>query len=123
MYHLIRDGNEWKTAFHTCYGSYEWLVMPFSLTNTPLTFQRFMNTIFTDMRNVCVVVYLDDILIYSDNKEDHQKHVWEVLRCLRKHGLYAKPEKCEFHLESMEYLGYRLAPSGLMMAQNKIQTI
>ena len=105
------------------YGSYEWLVMPFGLTNAPSAFQRFMNTIFADMLDVCVVVYLDDILIYSDNKEDHQKHVREVLRCLQKHSLYAKPEKCEFHSESMEYLRYCLAPSGLTMAQNKIQTI
>ena len=97
--------------------------MPFGLTNAPLAFQRFMNTIFTDMLDVCVVVYLDDILIYLDNKEDHRKHVREVLCRLQKHGLYAKPEKCEFHSESVEYLGYCLAPSGLTMAQNKIQTI
>ena len=124
-YHLvcIADGDEWKTAFRMCYGSYEWLMMPFGLTNAPSAFQRFMNMIFADMLDVCVVVYLDDILIYSDNKEDQRKHVQEVLRHLRKHGLYAKPKKCEFHLESMEYLGYCLAPSGLMMAQNKIQTI
>ena len=107
-YHLMRiaNGDKWKTAFHTCYGSYEWLVMPFSLTNTPSAFQRFMNMIFADMLNVCIVVYLNDILIYSDNKEDHRKHIQEVLHHLRKHGLYAKPEKCEFHSESVEYLGY-----------------
>ena len=125
VYHLVRiaDGDEWKTAFRTCYGSYEWLVMPFGLTNAPSAFQRFMNMIFADMLDVCIVVYLDNILIYSDNKEDHRKHVREVLRRLRKHGLYAKPEKCEFHSESVEYLRYCLAPSGLTMAQNKIQTI
>ena len=81
-YHLVwivpRD--EWKTAFHTRYGSYEWLVMPFGLTNAPAAFQRFVNTIFADMLDVCVVVYLDDILIYSEDMESHQKHVREVLR-------------------------------------------
>ena len=80
-YHLvwIAPRDKWKTAFHTHYGSYEWLVMPFGLTNTPAAFQRFVNTIFTDMLDVCVVMYLDDILIYSKDMESHQKHVWEVL--------------------------------------------
>ena len=83
-YHLVRiaDGDKWKTAFRTHYGLYEWLVMPFGLTNAPSAFQRFMNTIFTDMLDVCIVVYLNNILIYLDNKEDHQKHVQEVLRRL-----------------------------------------
>ena len=97
--------------------------MPFGLTNAPSAFQRFMNMIFTDMLDVCIVVYLNDILIYLDNKENHREYVQEVLRHLRKHDLYAQPEKCEFHSESMECLGYCLAPSGLTMAQNKIQTI
>ncbi|KAG6326427.1 hypothetical protein ID866_12662 [Astraeus odoratus] len=117
-YHLIRIalGDEWKTAFRTCYGSYEWLVMPFSLTNALAAFQRFVNTIFTDMLDVCVVVYLDDILIYLGNKESHKQHVKEVLQRLHKHGLYAKLEKCKFHLDSVEYLGYHLSPEGLTMS-------
>jgi len=80
-YHLVRIalGDEWKTAFHTQYGSYEWLVMPFGLTNAPAAFQRFVNTIFADMLDVCVVIYLDDILIYSKDMDSHHKHVWEVL--------------------------------------------
>ena len=88
----IADGDKWKTAFRTRYGSYEWLVMPFGLTNAPSAFQRFMNTIFADMLDVCVVVYLNDILIYLDNKEDHRKHVREVLRRLRKHSLMPNPK-------------------------------
>ena len=75
------------------------------------------------MLDVTIIVYLDDILIYSDNLEDHKKHVREVLRHLRKHGLYAKPEKCEFHTHTTEYLGYCLSPAGLMMAQNKVDII
>ena len=75
------------------------------------------------MLDVTVIVYLDDILIYSDNLEDHKKHVREVLRRLRKHGLYAKPEKCEFHMDTTEYLGYCLLPAGLTMAQNKVDII
>jgi len=124
-YHLVRiaPGDEWKTAFRTCYGSYEWLVMPFGLTNAPAAFQRFVNTICADMLDVCVIVYLDDILIYSEDMESHQQHVREVLHRLWLHGLFAKPEKCEFHSDSVEYLGYRLSPDGLTMSPDKIQTI
>ena len=125
VYHLVRiaEGDEWKTAFRMQYGSYEWLVMPFGLTNAPSTFQRFVNTVFADMLDITIIVYLDDILIYSDNLEDHKKHVREVLCRLRKYGLYAKPEKCEFHTDTTEYLGYCLSPTGLTMAQNKVDII
>ena len=124
-YHLVRiaDGDEWKTSFRTRYGSFEWLVMPFGLTNAPAAFQRFVNSIFADMLDVCVVVYLDDILIYSSDPASHRKHVRDVLRRLRANGLYLKPEKCEWHSETVEYLGYILSPSGLSMARDKIQTV
>jgi len=73
VYYLvyIAEGNEWKTTFHTQYGSFEWLVMPFGLSNTPVAFQRFINEIFGDLLDVYVVIYLDDILIYLNNLEDH----------------------------------------------------
>src|SRR5437667_3413342 len=70
----IKKGHEWKTAFHTRYGSFEYLVMPFGLTNAPTMFQYFMNDIFSDMVDDFVVIYLDDILIYSDNLEEHRAH-------------------------------------------------
>ena len=79
--------------------------MPFGLTNAPAAFQRFVNTIFADMLDISVIVYLNDILIYSGDMDSHQQHVREVLRCLQLHGLFAKPEKCEFHSDSVEYLG------------------
>ena len=97
--------------------------MPFSLTNAPAAFQRFVNSVFADMLDVCVVVYLDNILIYSDNMEDHVKHVREVLRHLHQHKLFAKPEKCEFHSDSVEYLGYFLSPNSLTMSQDKVTAI
>jgi hypothetical protein len=78
----IAKGEEWKTAFRTRYGSYKYLVMPFGLTNAPATFQHFMNEIFHDLLDVCVVVYLDNILIYSDDLETHQKQVKDVLQRL-----------------------------------------
>ena len=94
-YHSVRiaDGEEWKTTFRTCYGSFEWLVIPFGLTNAPATFQRFMNDIFHDLLDICVVVYLDDILIYSEDMSQHQEHIKEVLQRLRAHGLYAGAQK------------------------------
>ena len=125
VYHLVQIalGDEWKTTFCMRYGSYKWLVMPFGLTNPPATFQHFVNTIFADMLDVCIMVYLDDILIYSEDMESHQQHVREVLHCLQLHCLFAKPEKCKFHSDSVEYLGYHLSPEGLMMSPDKIQTI
>jgi len=79
-----------------------------------------MNDIFSDILDVCIVIYLDNILIYLNNiSKDHQ-HVKEVLKCLRKTGLYTKAEKCEFHSKSVEYLGYILSPSSLTMSDNKV---
>ena len=109
--------------FRTCYRSFKWSVMPFCLTNAPAAFQRFMNDIFPDILDICVVIYLDNILIYLNNMFEHHWHVKEVLKCLCKAGLYAKSEKCKFHSKSVEYLGYILSPSGLTMSDNKIKII
>ena len=123
VYHLvcIHKGDEWKTAFHTHYGSFEWHIMPFRLTNTPAAFQRFMNDIFGDLLDVCMLVYLDNILIYSNSEEEHIWHIHEVLHRLQLHNLYARADKCFFHVQTAEYLGYILSPSGLTMAANKVQ--
>ena len=124
-YHLVRiaNGEEWKTTFRTRYGSFEWLVMPFGLTNAPAAFQRFMNDIFSDLLDVCVIIYLDNILIYSEDMTKHKAHVKEVLRRLRKNGLYAAAPKCDFHKQSVEYLGFIISTDGLRMAQDKVQVI
>lgn len=97
--------------------------MPFGLTNAPAAFQRFVNDIFADMLDVSVVMYLDDILIYSNDPTEHQQHIHEVLRRLRANGLYCKGSKCEFHWDSMEYLGYILSPEGLRMSEDKVKAI
>ena len=124
-YYLVRiaEGDKWKTAFRTRYGSFEWLVMPFGLTNAPSAFQRFMNDIFSDLLDVHVIIYLDDILIYSDNPADHKKHVRKVLRRLRASGLFARPDKCHFSSDTIEYLGFVLSKDGLKMDPSKVQTI
>src|SRR5271156_2056947 len=124
-YHLVRiaEGDEWKTAFRTRYGSFEWRVMPFGLTNAPAGFQRFMNDIFSDLLDVYVIIYLDDILIFSDDPSKHKEHVREVLRRLRQHGLYCRPDKCKFNTDSVEYLGFFLSKDGLKMDPSKVKTI
>ena len=124
-YHLahIAKGDEWKTTFCTQYGSFKWSVMPFGLKNAPTAFQRFVNSILMDLLDVSVVIYLDDILIYSQDLKSHLGHVREVLQCLRKHNLFAKPEKCEFHTTSTEYLRFCLSPNGLSMSAEKVKAI
>ena len=106
MYHLvcIHEGNKWKTAFCTCYGSFKWHVMPFRLMNVPAACQCFMNDIFGNLLNVCMLVYLDDILIYSDSREEHIWHIRKVLHCLQQHNLYAHADKCFFYVQTVKYL-------------------
>ena len=82
-----------------------------------------MNDIFSDLLDVCVVIYLDDILIYSNNMSEHHQHVKKVLKHFHKAGLYTKAEKCEFHSKSVEYLGYILSSSGLIMSNDKVKII
>src|SRR5437588_13092421 len=107
-YHQIRiqDQDISKTAFHTRYGYYEFMVMPFGLTNAPATFQRLVNDIFRPLLHDCVVVYLDDILIYSLDLETHRQHLQQVFNILRCEKLYCKKSKCEFLKISVEYLGH-----------------
>jgi len=97
--------------------------MPFSLTNALTAFQQFMNNIFSDLLDVFVVIYLDNILIHSNNISEHHWHVKEVLKYLYKAGLYAKAEKYEFHSELVEYLKYILSPSGLTISDDKVKII
>src|SRR6266481_934363 len=98
----------------------EWLVMPEGLTNTPAAFQWFMNEIFANMIDINIIVYLEDILIYSDNISEHKEHIQEVLKQLRTNSLFDHTDKCEFHVTSCKYLGYMLSPEGLTMAPYKV---
>lgn len=124
-YNLVRmkPGDEWKTAFRSRYGHFEYLVMPFGLTNAPAVFQHMMNDIFRDMIDIFVIVYLDDILIFSPDQETHDTHVKMVLSRLRENSLYAKLEKCSFDQDTVEYLGYIISPHGISMARDKVETI
>ncbi|KAJ1584105.1 hypothetical protein NDA11_004353 [Ustilago hordei] len=124
-YNLIRiaKGDEWKTAFGTQLGLYEYLVMPFGLANALAHFQSFINDIFRDIIGIYVVVYLDDFLIFSDTEEAHVKHVTEVLTRLRSNRLFAKLLKCEFHTKTVEFLGYIIKPTGIEMDPEKVCTV
>ena len=97
--------------------------MLFGLTNVPIAFQWFMNDIFSNLLDIYVIIYLDDILIYLNNMSKHHQHIKEVLKHLHKTSLYAKAEKCEFHSKLVEYLKYILSPSGLTISNNKVKII
>ncbi len=119
----IRPGDEWKTAFITPTGHYEYLVMPYGLANSPSVFQGFMNEVFRQFLHQFVIVYIDDIRIYSRNQAEHRHHVEQVLQKLREHHLYLKLEKCEFHRHTIQFLGYVISPQGVQMDNNKLQVI
>ncbi|KAF8748123.1 hypothetical protein RHS01_11031 [Rhizoctonia solani] len=119
----IKEGDKWKTAFRTKYGLFKYLVMPFGLTNAPAAFQHFMNNLFRDLINVTVVIYLDDILIFSEKPKDHPTHVREVLSRLLKNQLFCKLSKCHFHVTTVDYLGIVISPAGFSMDQKKIEAV
>ncbi|CAO3619736.1 unnamed protein product [Cunninghamella blakesleeana] len=124
-YNLVRikPGDEWKTAFRTRYGHFEYNVMPFGLSNAPAVFQHMINDIFKDMLDRFVIAYLDDILVYSPNQETHDQHVYQVLERLKEYKLYAKLEKCSFDQQEVEFLGHVISPTGIGMDYNKIKSI
>lgn len=124
-YNLIRmkEGEEWKTAFRTRYGLYEYTVMPFGLTNAPATCQELINNVLRVHLDKTVVAYLDDILVFSKTLKEHVRHVTEVLECLRKADLRLKPEKCEWHKEEVEFLGFVVGRNGVKMSNKKIQVV
>ncbi|KAF8690197.1 hypothetical protein RHS03_08990, partial [Rhizoctonia solani] len=119
----VKEGDKWKTAFQTKYGLYESLVMTFGLTNAPAAFQHFMNELFKDLLDVCVIIYLDDILIYSKDDASHTEHVHKVLKRLMDNQLFCKASKCTFHVTSVEYLRIIVSNKGFSLDKLKIQAV
>ncbi|KAK3522503.1 hypothetical protein QTP86_016199 [Hemibagrus guttatus] len=119
----IREGNEWKTVFHTTHGHYKYCVMPFGLTNAPAVFQALINGVFQDLLGRSVIAYIDDILVYSTSMEDHVRQVREVLARLQRHHLYVKLEKCEFHRSTVTFLGYVISRQGVEMDVGKVRAV
>ena len=124
-YHQIKIRTEDipKTAFTTRYGLYEYTVMSFGLTNAPATFMRLMNSVFMEYLDKFVVIYIDDILIYSKTEEEHAEHLRLVLTKLREHRLYAKFSKCEFWLRELIFLGHVVSANGVAVIPDKVQSI
>jgi hypothetical protein len=124
-FHQIRihDDDVEKTAFRTRYGSFEYRVLPMGLCNAPGTFMQLMNDTFRDLLDKSVLVFLDDILVFSNTIEEHAVHVRQVLERLRSAKLYAKLSKCEFFRHEVEFLGHHIGAAGLSVMQDKVQSV
>ncbi|RFN44864.1 pol polyprotein [Fusarium flagelliforme] len=124
-YNLIRikEGDEWKTAFRTKFELFEYLVMPFGLTNALATFQRMINNVLWQYLDVFVVCYLDDILIFLDNEEEHREYVHKVLKVLQDANLLVEPEKSYFYVKKVDFLGHTILLGEIRMDRKKISAV
>jgi hypothetical protein len=119
----IRECDIPKTAFISRYGLYEYIVMSFGLTNAPTYFMYLMNNVVIEYLDKFVMVFIDDILVYSRSEEEHEEHLHLVLQELRDHRLYVKLSKCEFWLKQVAFLGHIISKGGIYMDPSKIQDI
>ena len=119
----IKEGDIPKTAFNTRFGHYEFIVMPFGLTDAPTTFNRLMKDLFRKELDDFVLVFFDNILVCSKNKEEHEQHLCHVLEILRKAHLYAKKIKCTFFVDKVAYLGFIVSKDGISLDPAKVEAI
>ena len=125
IYHpvWIHDEDIHKTAFHTRYGHYEFVVMSFELTNAPTNFMCMMNNIFSKYLDKFVLVFIDDILVHCKSKHEHKEHLCIVLQVLQKHKLYAKFNKCDFYKPQTQFLGHIISKTGIAVGPENIRSI
>jgi hypothetical protein len=119
----IRPEDIPKTAFTCKYGLYEYTVMSFGLTNAPAFFTHLMNKVLMDFLDTFVVIFIDDILIYSKSEAEHEKHLRLVLQRLREHKLYAKLSKCEFWIDEVPFLGHVISRGGIAVDPEKVKDV
>jgi hypothetical protein len=119
----INDEEISKTSFRTRFGHYEFTVVPFGLTNALVVFMCLMNGVFRDYLDKFVIVFLDDILVYSKTEEEHEQHLRMVLQVLREHQLYAKLSKCSFYQRQIHYLGHIISKEGIVVDPEKVEAI
>jgi hypothetical protein len=124
-YHQVRIKEEdiSKIAFMTSYGHYEFMVVPFGLSNAPVVFMFLMNGVFRECLDKFFIVFLDDIIIYSKSEEEHENHLKMVLQVLREHQLYPKLRKCSFYQKKIHYLGHIISKDGIVVDPEKIEAI
>src|SRR5579862_2589260 len=114
---------EWKTAFRCRYGLFEYTVIPFGLCNVSGTFQHYMNDTFREFLNEFLVVYLDDLLVYSSTLKEYKEHIQRVLARLQEAGLFLKLSKCELHMREVEFLGFIIEKHGVRMDSGKVEAV
>ena len=119
----VREANIPKIAFRTWYGHFEFTVMPFGLTNAPTAFMGLMNRVFQPYLDQFMVIFIDDILIYSQSEVEHEDHLRIVLQLLRDHQLYAKFSKFEFWLVEVGFLGHVVSASGVLVDSGKVEAV
>jgi len=120
---LVKSEDVQKTTFRSRYGHYEYVVMPFGVTNAPAIFMDYMNKIFRPYLDQFVVVFINDILIYPEDRDVHADHLRVVLGILKEHKLYGKLSKCEFWLDEVQFLGHVISTQGISVDPAKIETV